>query len=144
MKKDKQLQKLVKQLIALSFKDGKMLEVQVLKSIKVLKSLQKYKAIQALTAYLKELRRVERQHTMFIETTHSLSPSQIGLAKKIVEKKYKITKISVKVNPDILGGFKLRIGDEIWDESVLSKINQLKEAITSGWSKECKLASFAY
>ncbi len=134
MKKDKQLQKLIKQLINISFKDGKILESQVLKSIKALKSLPKNKAIQGLTEYLKQLKRIERQHTMFLETTTTLTSSQIIQAKKIVEKNYKITKIQVKINPDILGGFKLRVGDEIWDESVLSKINQVKEAITSGRS----------
>ena len=136
MKKDKQLQRIVKQQVTASFKDGKMQESQVLKSIKALKSLSKNKAILALTEYLKELKRIERQHTMYIETTTALSSSQLMVARKIVERSYKITKVTVKVNPGILGGFKLRVGDEIWDESVLSKINQVKEAITSGRSNQ--------
>ena len=49
--------------------------------------------------------------------------------KGIVEKKVKITKVLVSINADILGGFKLRVGDEIWDESILGKIQQVKEAI---------------
>ncbi len=38
------------------------------------------------------------------------------------------------INPEILGGFKLKVGDEIWDESLHNKIVQLKEAITHGRS----------
>lgn len=126
-----------------SFKEGKIVESQVANSIKALKSLPKYQAIWALSEYLKQLKRQQRQHTMYIETVIPLSPTQIKKAKKIVEKKavpagrqVKINKILVNINPQILGGFKLRIGDEIWDESILGKINQVKEAIASGRSNQ--------
>lgn len=66
---------------------------------------------------------------MFIETVVPLSPTQVKRMKKIVEKKVRISKVLVNINPEILGGFKLRIGDEIWDESISGKINQVKEAI---------------
>ena len=136
MKKSKQLQKQVRLLIEASFKDGKMLESQIVKSIKVLKSLSRNEAIEGLSEYLKGLKRKEREHTMYIETIIPLSLLQLKKARRIVEKKslpagrqVRITKVITKVNPEILGGFKLRVGDEIWDESTLAKINQLKEAI---------------
>lgn len=134
MKKNKQLQKLVNKLIEVSFKDGKMAESQVTKSIKALKSLPKYQAIQALSEYLKALKREERKYTMYVEATIPLSSKQLKKMKKIVEKKGKITKVVTSINPAILGGFKLRIGDEIWDETILGKINQIKEAIVHGRS----------
>lgn len=129
MKKDRQLLKLVKDLTEISFSDGKIIERQVVKSIKILKSLPQPKAILAMSEFLKELKRKEREHTMYIETAIPLSAPQINKMKKIVEKKIKITRIVVNMNPEILGGFKLRIGDDIWDESILGKINQIKEAI---------------
>lgn len=129
MKIRKQLQKTVNKLIDLSFKDGKIVEAQVARSIKVLKSLSRFEAIPALSEYLKNLKRKEREHTMFIETVVPLSPTQVKRMKKIVEKKVRISKVLVNINPEILGGFKLRIGDEIWDESISGKINQVKEAI---------------
>lgn len=130
MKIRKQLQKTVNKLIDLSFKDSKIVEAQVARSIRVLKSLSRSEAILALSEYLKNLKRKEREHTMYIETVVPLSPAQVKRMKKIVEKKIKITKVLVSINPEILGGFKLRIGDEIWDESVSDKINQVKEAIS--------------
>lgn len=129
MKIKKQLQKTVNKLVDLSFKDDRMVETQVTRSIKMLKSLPKSEAIQALSEYLKQLKRKEREHTMYIETVIPLSPAQVKKMKKIVEKKVKITKVLVNLNPEILGGFKLRIGDEIWDESILGKIQQVKEVI---------------
>lgn len=130
MIKNKQLQKLVGKLVEGSFKDGRMLETQVVRSIKTLKSLSRYEAIQALSEYLRGLKRKEREHTMYIETTIPLSPTQLKKMRKIVEKKFKITKVLVNITADILGGFKLRIGDEIWDESILGKISQVKEAVS--------------
>lgn len=134
MKKSKHLQKLINKLVAVSFKDGKMMESQVTKSIKMLKLLPKYQAIETLTEYLKQLKRFERQHTIYIETVMPLGPTQIKKIKKIVEKKVKVTKIVTQINPSILGGFILKVGDEVWDQSILDKINQVKEAIISGRS----------
>ncbi len=129
MKKDKQLLKIIRKLIDISFSDGKIIEKEVVKSIKVLKTLPTTKAIFAISEFLKELRRKERAHTMYIETAISLSPVQVAKAKKIVSRNNKITKVLVQINPEILGGFKLKIGDEIWDESVKGKIEQIKETI---------------
>lgn len=134
MKKDKQLLKLIEDLVDLSFKEGKIVESKVVLSIKVLKKLPTSKAIFAMSEYLKGIKRKEREHTMYIETTIPLSPSQIKKAKSIVEKRVRISKVLVNINPQILGGFKLRVGDEIFDESVLGKINQVKEAVLGGRS----------
>lgn len=131
MKKNKQLQKLIKNMVEVSFKDGKLLESQVVKSIKALKSASKTQAILALSEYLKALKRKQREHTLFIETTVPLSEGQITKLKKVVEKKVQVTKVITQINPEILGGFKIKIGDEVLDESLSGKIKQIKEAIIS-------------
>lgn len=130
--KSKLLQKSINRLVEASFKDGRMIENQVIKSIKALKSLPKYEAIQTLSEYLKGLKRKQRQHTLYIETVIPPSSAQLKKIKRIIEKKLTITKTKVFINPEILGGFKLQIGDEIWDQSILSKLNQIKEAISGG------------
>ncbi len=141
MKKSKQLQKIITKLVEVSFKDGKIVENQVGKAIKILKSQPQYEAILALSEYIRALKREERKYTMYIEAAIPLSNAQLQKMKKIVDKRNrpagkqaKITKVVTSINPDILGGFKLRIGDEIWDETILGKINQVKEAIISGRS----------
>lgn len=136
MKKSKLLQKTINKLVDVSFKDGRMVENQVTKAIKTLKSLPKYEAIQALSEYLRGIKRKMREHTMYIETTIPLPQNTLKKMKKIIEKKTKITKVVTSVNAEILGGFKLRIGDEIWDESILGKVNQVKEAIIGGRSNQ--------
>lgn len=132
MKKSKLLQKTITKLMDASFKDGRIVESQVIKSVKALKSLPQYEAIWALSEYIKLLKRKERSHTMYIETVIPLPPILINKVKEIVEKKVKITKVAAGINPQILGGFKLRVGDHIWDESLLGKIDQVKKVIMGG------------
>lgn len=129
MKKDKYLLKMVRILARDSFSDSKLVEAKVTRAIKTLRILPRSKAIFAMTEFLTQLKRKEREHTLYIESTTPLSSSQINKVKKFVEKKSKITKVLVNINPEILGGFKLKVGDEIWDETVAGKIRQIKEAI---------------
>lgn len=130
----KSLNKIVKKLAELSFREGRIIEAQVIKSIKILRALPQYEAILALGEYLNSIKRIERQFTMIVETSIPLPSATVNKMRKIVEKKNKITKVLVNINPEILGGFKLKIGDEIYDESILGKINQVKEVISSGRS----------
>lgn len=131
---NKLLLKTINGLVGSSFKDGKMIESKVTKAVKALKSLPTTDSIWALSEYLKGLKRMERKHTMLVETVVPLNSTLLKKIKKIVEKKVKVTKIVTQINPSILGGFILKVGDEVWDQSVLDKINQVKEAITSGRS----------
>ena len=134
MKNSKQLQKFIKKLVELSFKDGKLIESSVIKAIGILKSLPRENSIWALNEYLKQIKRKEREHTMYLETTIPMPFAQIQKVKKIVERRVQINKVITNVRPEILGGFKLRVGDEVWDETLLSKINQVKEVISGGFS----------
>lgn len=136
MKRSKLLQKTINTLVDVSFRDGKIVENQVIKSIKALKTLPKYEAIRALSGYLRGVKRMQRQHTLYVETVIPPSPVQLKKIKRIVEKRVKITTTKVFINPEILGGFRLRVGDEIWDQSILGKLNQVKEAIASGGSNQ--------
>src|SRR3989344_6416274 len=126
----KQLQKTVQKLVEASFKDDKLSESQVVRSIGILKVLPSKDAIQALSEYLEGVKREERKHTLYIETAVDLSSLQVKKVKKIIEKRVKIIKTLINVNPEIIGGFKIKIGDVVWDETIVGKINQLKEAIS--------------
>lgn len=129
MKASKQLLKSVKKLIETSFKDGKIIEIQVTKSIKILKSLPTALSILALSEYVKGLKRKEREHTMYVEAATPLSSTQLKKIKMLIEKKVKIAKVLVSINKELLGGFKVKVGDEIWDGSVMGKVQQVKETI---------------
>lgn len=132
MIKDKKIIKKIRKLAEKSFKDSRLNQFEVTKSIKLLKSQPKSMALFTLTKYLKELKKIEKQHTLFIETVIPISVVQRNKITARLSKKFKITKVTNDLNPEILGGLKIRIGDEIWDGSLLNKLNQVREAIVYG------------
>lgn len=50
-----------------------------------------------------------------------------SLDKKIGTKKYTLTK---EVNPNIIGGVQIRVGSKLYDGSVISKINRIKQSLS--------------
>jgi len=126
----KKLEKIINKSIKASFKDNRLFEPKVVRLIKYFKSLPSQQSIYALSEYLKGIKRIERARTMIIETSHPLSLGQVQGIKRIVSKKYGINKLESQINPNILGGFKIKIGDEVIDETIQNKINQVKEVIS--------------
>ena len=123
MKNKKLLLRLVNHLLKLAFPNNRLSEKNVLKHIKALKELSKGQAIFALNNYLKGLKQRLSEQTMIIETAVPLSKAQImsirkGFAYKAI------------VNPFLLGGIKVKIGDNVFDDTIKSRIEQVKEAIS--------------
>lgn len=127
--KDKQLEKLIHKLVRVSFIKGKLNQPKIRQIIDILKNLSKGNAIKSLTMYLELLKKRLDQNRLFIESPIKLSDSQINEIVKTVERTTDVYETEVLVNPALLGGFKLKIGDQIYDDSIESKISQVKEAI---------------
>lgn len=65
-----------------------------------------------------------------VRSAKSLSPEEIAqLAETLSKKVGKRVELDVKTDPQLLGGFVVRIGSEIWDASVVGKINKFRESL---------------
>ena len=70
------------------------------------------------------------QHQVVIESAVSLSESDIIELISEITDKYGIKPHVIKrVEPDLLGGVKLKIGDQVIDLSIKHKLQQLKRSI---------------
>lgn len=126
----KQLIKIVNLAVKSSFKEDKILESQVVRVIKTFKQLKTSDAVFAMTEYMKGVKKQLREHTLTIETAVPLSQTEVGKIKKSMEKEdFKISQIQVNINPEILGGVRVRIGDTIFDSSLEGKIKKIGEII---------------
>lgn len=125
----KALQKLVYKLLKLVLQDGKLNEAKILEHVKVLKTLPKNKAIFALSCYLMGLKQQVDKYTLVIESATILSSAQIESITKPLKKKYSIMKIKSIENKNLLGGIRLRVGDAVFDDTVASRIEQVRSAI---------------
>lgn len=131
MKKNRRLIKLIQRLLKESFISGRQNSRKVVKHIKALKKLSTPEAIFALEQYLKGLKQLISKNTLVIESANKLSSKDIEQIKKRIKKNYQYSLSEVKINPSLLGGIRIKIGDLILEDSYLSRIDQLKGVIIS-------------
>ena len=127
----KQLHKIVDKCVAVSLKEGKILPAKVKQCIKLLKQLSREEAIISLKLYQHDLQRALDQSTLTIQSAVKLSALTVQAITDAVAKHYKINQITTILNPSLLGGLRLKIGDIVIDDSVSAKIDQIKERISA-------------
>lgn len=125
MKNKKQLKKLVRRMTHESVKDGVLQEKKVLTFIKEIKKLHLAKALYLLNEYKKALGLEISKHTLVVESAMKLSNKQLSNIKGELKNMGKIVKTENKINPDLIGGLKIKVGDLIFDDSIKSKITQI-------------------
>ena len=129
MKTRKQIESIADKAIKACFKDGKLLEKKALGFVNLFKSQSRIEAIKLLSEFLKRMRVALNATTMIVESTIPLSSRQKDIIKRKFSLQFTITNSEFKLNPQLLGGLKIKVGDHIYDDSIRSRIYQVKEAI---------------
>jgi F-type H+-transporting ATPase subunit delta len=132
MKKSKKLLNLVRKMVADSYKDGRLLDSKVKSYTAQIKKFNLPQAIFILKEYIKELKRVQSEKTLIIETATPLSSLQVNKIKSEFGKDNQIVETNVIINPTLLGGLRVRLGDIIYDDTITAKITQIGGAIANG------------
>ena len=128
--KNTPLKKIIEELIRVSFVNGRLYKPKVDQIIKTLGKLSKGMAISSLSMYLKGIKLKSGKSRLIIESATELSGKQIDRVEDIIGRSHPVFETEVIVNPKLLGGFKIKIGDEVWDQSLINKLGQVKEAIS--------------
>lgn len=128
----KYLNKIIERAVSASFDNGKLNAKVVNQLVKSFKEMHLSSAIYTLSGYLKGLKRLLSQYTLEVESVIPLSREQMSAVLKKMNKLFTITQTKVTINPNILGGLKIRVGDTVLDYSVRNKLNQISEAIING------------
>jgi F0F1-type ATP synthase delta subunit len=132
MKIDKKLQKLIDGMVKSSLTiRGDIDNPKVKRFISSLSKLPKQNAIFALTDYSKKLKRAVDKVTLEIESATKLSILEQKRIVNAFKADYHIHIVKVKINKKLIGGIRVKIGDRVFEDSIISKINQVKESITS-------------
>lgn len=129
MKQSKKLLKLAQTAVIGSFVEGRLREEKVLSFINSFKTLPRKDAITVLMEYQKGVKRELDQTTMVIETASPLSDVQVKSLTNALRSDFQINVVKTLINPVVLGGLKIRIGDTIFDDSLANRIEQLREEI---------------
>lgn len=99
-------------------------------------------------AYRVVCRKIENVIAARIEYVGELSDSSMDKLKAALRKKYGANDVELELvhNPDIIGGFRLYVGDKVYDKSVLGTLERMEDAIIhdeqrSGSVKASEVAS---
>lgn len=131
MKSLKNLRKQAIKASGLSFKFGKLDENVAKKFIKSFKSLPLGEAIPSITCYLRALKMEINKTTLIVMSASKITTSQQNSIENALKKEFKILETKSEINPSILGGVKVKIGDIIFDNSLKAKLNQVVQAINN-------------
>ncbi len=129
MKKRKQIRKIIEKAIGACFKEGKLTEKRALGFVKLFSVQPRAEAIELLSEFFKRIKAEINLTHMLVESVIPLSKKQKDIIRKKFSLRFNITSAEFKLNPQILGGLKIRVGDHIYDDSIRSRIYQVKEAI---------------
>jgi len=131
MREKKHLKKIAAKSVKLSAPQGKIHHQKVAIVMNKLKNLPKGQAIYVISKYLKGLKRKKVESVALVESAVPLSKKQLDQIQSKLSQEFIIHKLENKVNPNLLGGIKIRIGDMILDYSLQNKIAQVGKAIVS-------------
>jgi F-type H+-transporting ATPase subunit delta len=132
----KKINKKSSQLVNMIFKasikaNGSIDEKKILAFIKSLRKLSISESLPIIEALNSKLKNQINQTTLSIESAVSLSAILEKQIVDILKKDFKIVSVNKQITPSLLGGTRVRIGDTLLDNSILGKVNQVKEKITN-------------
>jgi F-type H+-transporting ATPase subunit delta len=130
MKINKETRQLSKQLLRASFTDGQLDAGRISSLLKSLIEKKPRHYIQVLEAYQRLLRLEVEKRTATIETATELSADAGQQIVSNLKRRYgnDLTARFV-VNPDLLGGMRIRVGSDVWDSSVRNRLQRLQQQL---------------
>jgi F-type H+-transporting ATPase subunit delta len=132
MSKDSKALKIAKSLILLSVNDeGKADQQRVEEVISELRKEGVSKSLPILQHYLTLMKRKINSYQGVLETsTNENSTLSKILSEKLLEAMGSKIDLVQEKNEPLIAGFKLRIGDDVYEDSLSSRISRLKKSLT--------------
>ncbi|MBT7983782.1 MAG: H(+)-transporting ATPase [Akkermansiaceae bacterium] len=130
MKVTKDAARSARQLLRLSHKDG-ILDHDRIKEITAKVSEAKPRGYLAILQEFGRLVRLDvEQRQAVIETATELGAQAGNAVIEDLRRKYGSTLTAeFKVNPDLLGGMRVKVGSDVWDGSVKARLTELKNKL---------------
>jgi len=131
MKRDKKITQLAKKLVELS-KDaqGVVTEAGVGAVLASLKQAEMRNYLPVLKSYMSYLRREVALQTAVVSTPGSLSAQALQeISAKYTAIYGRSVTAEVKVDPSLIAGVRVRVGDDVYDASVSGRLQRLAESV---------------
>lgn len=130
MKINKETRQLAKQLLRASYTDGRLDSGRISSLVKSLIDKKPRNYINVLDAYKRLVRLEVEKRTATIETASELSSDAATELVNNLKTKYGADlATNFVVNPELLGGMRIRVGNDVWDSSVLNRLQRLQQQL---------------
>ncbi len=130
MKTSREARRTSRQMLKLSLTDGKLDQQKISRMVETVLSEKPRHYVEVLKDYQRLVRlEVERRHVV-VESAAPLNPqlSDQVLAKLKARYGDDLT-AEFRTNPVLLGGLRIKVGDDVWDGSVRHRLQALKEQL---------------
>src|SRR5207247_8104945 len=128
MKSNKETRRTAKALLRSSFTDGELKVTRVRSLVKSLLEEKPRHYLNILEVYKRLLRLELEKRTAVIETASNLSLDAAGEIITNLKRKYgNDLDTQFVVNPELLGGMRIRVGNDVWDSSVRNRLHRLQQ-----------------
>ena len=129
MKVSKEARRTARQLFTLAMKDGSLNDDVVHKIIVKLRDNKPRNHAGVLVSFarLVELEK-KRNHALIESATELTSELRKDVTDGLVKKYGDHLTFEYKVNPDLLGGIRVKVGSDVWDGSVKARLTSLAES----------------
>jgi F-type H+-transporting ATPase subunit delta len=130
MKIKKETRQLSKGLLRASFTEGKLDNARIASLVKSLIEKKPRNYIKVLEAYQRLLRLEVEKRSATIETATELAPEAGAQIASNLKRKYGSDLVArFVVNPELLGGMRIRVGSDVWDSSVRNRLQRLQQQL---------------
>jgi len=130
MKINKEIRQLSREMLRASFTDGQLDPDRISSVIESVITRKPRNYMNVLKNYKRLLRLEVEKRRARIETASEMGPATQSEVVTNLKKKYgsDLTPEFV-VNPELLGGMRIRVGSDVWDGSVRNRLEQLQQQL---------------
>ncbi|MEY2493873.1 MAG: F-type H+-transporting ATPase subunit delta [Verrucomicrobiota bacterium] len=130
MKINKETRQLSKGLLRASFTDGQLDSSRIASLVKSLIEKKPRNYIKVLESFKRLLRLEIEKRSATIETATELAADAGAQIVANLKRKYG-SDLAAKfvVNPELLGGMRIRVGSDVWDSSVRNRLHRLQQQL---------------
>ena len=130
MKINKETRQLSRQLLRSSFTDGQLDRGRISQVVQALIDRKPRNYLKMLDAYQRLLRLEVEKRSATIESASELAPEASANLVQNLRRKYGLDlTMNFIVNPELLGGMRIRVGSDVWDSSVRNRLQRLQQQL---------------
>lgn len=132
MKITKEARRTSRQLFRACLADGKLDESRVRTVVSQVAASKPRGYIGILDAFARLVANEEDRQRAAVESATALTPaSQTELQASLSKKYGRPLSLTFSVNPELLGGIRVKVGSDVWDGSVKARLKALSESLSS-------------